>query len=274
MKRVACVLSGGGAKAAAQIGALRALSERDVEVVHYVGTSMGAVVAAAFASGTEYSELLQKMTSLSRNDVASPSIRALLGPFTDSLLSDRPLKETISEMLSTDSYDALKTPLTVTAVDAASGELTLFGAGGVDNAPLVETLYASCALPVFFPPATIGGRHYYDGGLRSVLPLELATPFKPDIIFSVMVGPVPFDETYDVKENHSLIEAHDLSTRIMMGVQTETKLKTWQPPEGCQFVSVRPTVDHDATFSVEKVVSFVEEGFRAAARELNEAGIR
>lgn len=273
MKRVACVLSGGGAKAAAQIGALRALSECDVEVVHYVGTSMGAVMAAAFASGTEYPEMLQKITSLSRSDVASPSVKALLGPFTDSLLSDKPLREMISEFVSVDSFQGLQTPLTVTAVDAASGELALFGIGGVDSVPLVDALYASCALPVYYPPAVIGGRHYYDGGLRSVLPLELATPFEPDVIFSVMVGPVPFDEKYAFRENHNLIEAHDVSTRILMGAQTERKLDTWKPPEGCQFVPVRPSVDHDATFSTDKVVTFVEAGFRAAARELYSAGI-
>lgn len=274
MKRVACVLSGGGAKAAAQIGALRALSECDVEVVHYVGTSMGAVIAAAFASGTEYSELLRKVTSLSRSDVASPSVKALLGPFTDSLVSDIPLRETISEIVSADSFQGLQTPLTVTAVDVASGELALFGVGGVDSVPLVDALYASCALPVYYPPAVIGGRHYYDGGLRSVLPLELATPFQPDIIFSVMVGPVPFNENYDARKNSNLIEAHDVSTRILMGAQTEQKLNAWEPPEGCQFVSVRPTVDHDATFSADKAISFVEAGFRAAARELYSAGIR
>jgi NTE family protein len=274
LKRVACVLSGGGAKAAAQIGALRALSECDVEIVHYVGTSMGAVMAAAYASGTEYSDLLQKVTSLSRSDVASPSVRALLGPFTDSLLSDKPLKETIADVLSVDSFQALETPLTVTAVDAASGELTLFGAGGIDNVPLIDALYASCALPVYYPPAVIGGRDYYDGGLRSVLPLELSTRFEPDIVFYVMVGAVPFDENYDANENHSLIEAHDISIRILMGVQTATKLNTWAPPEGCQHISVHPRVDRKATFSVDKTVSFVEEGYRSASRDLRAAGLR
>jgi NTE family protein len=274
MKRVACVLSGGGAKSAAQIGALRALSECDVEIVHYVGTSMGAVMAAAFASGTEYSELLQKITSLSRSDVASPSVRSLLGPFTDSLLSDKPLRETIADLVAVDSFQGLETPLTITAVDAASGELALFGAGGIDNVSLVDALYASCALPVYYPPATIGGRDYYDGGLRSVLPLELSTRFKPDVVFSVMVGSVPFDENYDSKENHNLIEAHDISVRILMGVQTELKLKNWKPPEGCELIAVNPRVDRNATFSVDKIVSFVEEGYRAASRDLRVAGLR
>ena len=115
---------------------------------------------------------------------------------------------------------------------------------------------------------------YYDGGLRSVLPLELSTRFDPDVVFSVMVGPVPFDENYDARENHSLMEAHDISIRILMGVQAADKLNNWKPPRGCQLVSVYPTVDRDGTFSVDKIVSFVEEGYRAASRDLRTAGLR
>jgi predicted acylesterase/phospholipase RssA len=273
VKRAAVVLSGGGAKTAAQIGALRALSERDVEIVHYVGTSMGAVVASAFASGVEYSKLVQKVSSLSRSDVASPSVRALLGPFTDSLLSDQPLRETISDLVEIDSFDQMETPLTVTATDAASGELALFGAGGMDGGSLIDVLYSSCALPVFYPPGEISGRHYYDGGLRSVLPVEQAVLLQPDLIFAVMVGPITFDQDYNAADNRSLIDAHRISTRIMMGAQTERKLSDWTSPDGTKSVLVRPRVDGDATFSVDRVVNFVEEGYRAAVRKLNRAGI-
>lgn len=273
MRRVCCVLSGGGAKAAAQIGALRALSERNVEVVHYVGTSMGSVIGAAFASGTEYSELVQKVSALTRSDVASPSVRALLGPFTDSLLSDLPLRETITDLVSVDAFTSLRTPLTVTATDAGSGELVLFGDGGIESVSLIDALYASCALPVFYPPAKISGRDFYDGGLRSVLPLEQSGMFDPDMVFSVMVGPNTFNEDYDADENHTLIDAHRIATRIMMGVQTERKLAKWRPANGADFVHVQPRIENGATFSVERVVNFVEEGYRAAVRRLNEAGV-
>ncbi|HXV86367.1 MAG TPA: patatin-like phospholipase family protein, partial [Gemmatimonadales bacterium] len=59
--RVAVVLSGGGAKAAAHVGALKALEERELTPSRYVGTSMGAVVAACFASGLDYDTVLKRV---------------------------------------------------------------------------------------------------------------------------------------------------------------------------------------------------------------------
>ena len=59
-------------------------------------------------------------------------------------------------------------PLTVSVVDLDDGELLLYGAGGAD-APVVDVLCASCALPVYFPARALDGRRCGDGGLRGVL---------------------------------------------------------------------------------------------------------
>ena len=83
--RVICVFSGGGAKAAAHVGALRALQEWKLVPSHFVGTSFGAVVAACFASGLSYDEVLKRLAGLTRRDVASPSLSMLLGPFAKHL---------------------------------------------------------------------------------------------------------------------------------------------------------------------------------------------
>ena len=82
---LACVMSGGGAKAAAHVGAHRALDEQGWTPRRYVGTSMGAVVAACFASGLGYDEVMQRMLGVTRRDVAVPSATLLFGPFARSL---------------------------------------------------------------------------------------------------------------------------------------------------------------------------------------------
>ena len=267
--RVVCVLSGGGAKAAAQVGAHRALEERGVTPFHYVGTSMGAVVAACFASGLPYDEVLRRITSVSRRDVAGLAPGALLGFFGESLLRDTPLRETIAALVPARRFEDLMRPLTVTAVDAANGELVLFGAGGRPDVPLAEALYASCALPLYYPPGLIGDRSYVDGGLRAVLPLEVGASFEPDALFAVMVGPSMHDAPPENgAKGPGLIRAHNRAVRILMAAQTESLLARWRRDESVPTIQVQPSLDQEATFAVASASRYVEEGYRAASRAL------
>ena len=82
----------------------------------------------------------------------------------------------------------LSVPLTVCVTDLDTGELLLFGEGGAD-APLLEVLTATCALPVYFPPHFLDGRRCGDGGLRGPLPLEAAARLARETVVAVDVGP-------------------------------------------------------------------------------------
>ncbi len=268
--QIICVLSGGGAKAAAHVGAVRALMERGVKPVHYVGTSMGAVMAACFAYGLSYSQILKRITSITRSDVASLSPAVLLGPFANNLFRAGPLKDTIAALVGTDTFDSLEVPLTVTAVDSKSGELVLFGAGGRTSVSLVEALYASCALPLYYPPAQIGNRDYVDGGLRAVLPLDVAMRFDPELLFAVEVGPSLHAEPAEKAERlPPMVRAHGQAVGIMMAAQTEQTIERWRNgPVPC--VLVRPNRESEVTFAVHHVVRYVELGYREANAALDE----
>ena len=92
---VVLVLSGGGARCAAQAGAVKAMEEWNVTPDHYVGTSMGAVIGACFASGLDYGQVVERLTTVTRRDVASLSPGVVLGMLAKSVLQERPLRETI-----------------------------------------------------------------------------------------------------------------------------------------------------------------------------------
>jgi NTE family protein len=265
-ERIACVMSGGGAKAAAHVGAYRALRDAGLTPHRLVGTSMGAVVAACFAAGQSYEQVLSRMVRLVRRDVARPSPALVRGPWAGSLLSGRVLHETIAELVGVEQFDELDIPLTVTATDANTGELALFGHGGWDRAPLVDALYASCALPVYYPPGFVNGREYIDGGIRSVLPLDIAFGFDPDLVVAVSIGPTRLGETGS-RDAKSLLHAHNRSVRLQMAVQTEREIQRWSDAE-TPFVLVRPRRNAHATFALADVVSYVEEGYRATTQEL------
>jgi NTE family protein len=266
--RVVCALSGGGAKAAAHLGALKALTERGLAPGHYVATSMGAVIGAMLAAGLSYDESLSRLVRLRRSDMAGLSPQALLGVYGGSLFRLDPLKRLIERLVPARRFADLAVPLTVTTVDLDSGGLVLLGAGG-HEVPLVEALTAACALPIYFPPVTLVGRPLVDGGLREVLPLGTAARLEADLVFAVHVGP-SFDEQPAERRARLplLVRRHGQAQRVLMAAQTDAAVARWRREERTELVLVMPRVWAETTFAVEMVVPYVEEGYRAAVRAL------
>jgi NTE family protein len=270
VRTAALVLSGGGAKTAAHLGACRALKEAGFEPAWYVATSMGAVVAAGLASGVGNDELLDRMAQAGPRSVVRDPLAPLAGLFLQSLLRPAPLRKAIETMVPVRRFSDLSVPLTVTAVDLDSGELVLFGSGAA-NAPLVDVLCASCALPLYYPPVVLNGRRFGDGGLRGVVPLEPAAGLQVELVLAVDVGP-GFDHPTPavVPRVPPLLRAHDDAVGILMATNTESQLALWRadstrPP----LVYVRPMVERHSTFRVERVREYANEGRRATREALD-----
>jgi NTE family protein len=232
---------------------------------HLVGTSMGAVIAAACAGGAGYDEILIAARSLSQRDVARIDPLALVqGMFASHLLKLAGLRRAIERFVPATRFDQLRIPLTVTATDVDSGELVLFGPH--TQVPLHEALYASCALPLYFPPAVMNGRRLADGGLRAVLGLEVARSIPADLVVAVHVGP-GFDEPPPPPATAlhrllppSLIRAHGEAIRIMMAAQTELAIAAW-PRDAARLVVVRAVAEREATFAVGAGERYLEAGY-------------
>jgi NTE family protein len=279
--RVVAVFSGGGAKALAHVGAFRALEEAGLAPAHIVGTSMGAVVGAALASGVSWKGVRGAALALSPDEVAPLDLLALVtGVFSSNLLRPEFLERMIERLVTPRSFAELRIPLTVTATDLDTGALTLFGAGGREHVPLHQALFASCALPLYYPPITIATRRYADGGLRAVLPLEVArtiTGGPVDRVVAVHVGP-GFDETLPAgaepdRRIPPLVRAHGEAIRIMMAAQVERDIAAW-PGDAPRLVLVRPVREKEATFKIQEAERYIEAGYRATREvlALREAG--
>ncbi len=268
--RVVAAFGGGGAKAAAHVGAHRALVEAGLAPFHYVATSFGAVIAAALAAGTSDAALTAQLVAPSRRNIAAiDPIAILKGVFAGHLIKPEPLRELIAELVPATRFDELKTPLTVTATDLDSGALVLFGAGHDMTTPLHDVLYASCALPVYYPAAVLGGRRLADGGLRAVLPLETARAIPADLVVAVHTGP-GFDERPPVSARTprfppALIRAHGNSERILMAAQVEHAVADW-PQGGARLVMVRAVAEREATFAVGNAQRYIEAGYEETRR--------
>jgi len=264
--RVVAVFSGGGVKAMAHVGAWRALAERGLTPARIVGTSMGAVVGAAFAAGLTGDDFLTRLKGLSRAEVAPADPLAVFkGIFARSLLKPGVWERSLSRVIPASRFSELTIPLTVTATDLDSGDLVLFGDRGRD-VPVASALAASCALPLYYPPVVIDGRRYADGGLRAVLPIEVARGVPADLIVAISVGP-GFDEGPSRAKVPGLLKAHGDAERVMMAAQTERDLEDW-PADATKLIVVRAVHERDATFALDQVDRFVEAGYQATRQAL------
>jgi NTE family protein len=275
---VALVLSGGGAKTAAHVGAARALAEAGLVPVRYVATSMGAVIAAALAAGADRATLLQRLAEAGRRGVVRDPLAIVAGLYGQAVLRPAPFRRAIESLVPARRFGELPVPLTVCVVDLDSGELLLYGAGGAE-APLIDVLCASCALPVYFPARRLDGRRCGDGGLRGVLPLEAAARLCRQPVIAVDVGP-GFDMAppgVDAPSTSSgaappILRAHDDALATLMAATTAAQLALWRADPGRPPLQyIRPKVERNATFRVDRVRQYAEDGYRAARDVLTRA---
>jgi NTE family protein len=268
-QRVVVLLSGGGAKAAAHVGALRALTEARLAPAHIVATSMGAVMGAGFAAGLAPDEILARCERVGAKGIVRSPWAPWGGLWLRSLLRGEPLRAAIGELLPVQAFEQLTIPLTVTAVDLDSGSLVLFGAGG-QSASLIDALWASCALPVFYPPVLLGGRRLVDGGLRGVVPFGAAAGIPADLVVAIDVGPGLDEAEAPVAARYPpLIEVHNQTTGVLMAAITTAELARWRAEAGRpELLYVRPRVEREATFRIDRAREYADDGYRATAAVL------
>jgi NTE family protein len=264
-ERVVLVLSGGGMKAMAHVGALHALEECGLVPAEIVGTSGGALIGALAASGLSYERLVPLVMDIRREDLVAPARAEVLfkGLGAASVLKPDPLRALLRRLL-VPAFARLLRPLRVTAVDLDSGDLVVFGAGGRTDCALPDAVYASMALPPYFPPARIGGRRYVDGGIRAVLPLETGAEAGADLVVAVDVGPALFGPGPGESRVPALVELSDRSLSIALADQKARAIRAWRaaaarPP----LVLVSPPVDPHGTFAFDRTAEFIEAGYRA-----------
>ena len=266
-ERVVLVLSGGGMKAMAHIGALHALEECGLAPAEIIATSGGALVGALAAGGLGYEEMVRLVMGIRAADLVAPARAEVLlkGLGAASVLRARPLRDLLRRILPVNEFAGLRLPLRITTTDLDSGELVVFGAAGRTDCGVADAVYASMALPPYFPPIRIFGRRFADGGILAVLPLELAAGSGADLVVAVDVGPVPFAAPPGGEQVPALVELADRALGIAMADQKARTLAGWLAASGRPpLVLVTPAVDPHATFAFDRTASFIEAGYRAA----------
>jgi NTE family protein len=272
MKRAILVMGGGGMKGLAHIGAWKAVQEAELEVVGLIGTSIGALVGGCIGGGAGWGDLVSRALGVRRRDVVSLNFAAFLinGLRQPSVFHGHALRELIESALPAGRFEELRIPLAVNAVDLETGRMEWFGAGGRMDVSLADAVYASCALPLFYPPAEIGGRYYVDGGVGDALPIgraaDQAEALAANVVVAVDVGSGPVKDPLDTVSS-GLVAVHHRVFGIMSYAAKQERLARWQGPP---LSYIRPRLDGYSTFDFQGTKYFLEEGYRATRRALAE----
>jgi NTE family protein len=256
-------------KRMAHIGAYKAIEEAGLRPSEITGCSIGAVVGALIASGRRWNELVPVALSLSRDDVVSLNRRMLLplGLRAQSIWDGERLRALIRREIPARTFRELDPPLVTVAVDFQTGRPVYFGTGELRDVPLHDAVYASSALPVFFPPAKIGGRYYVDGGVADPLPIERAAEHGAGLVIAVDVGSAGADFG-GLSPEQGIAAIHQRAAAIATAQLAVRTLQGWTGPP---LVYVRPSVEGYSGFEFGATAYFIEEGYRAARRALANA---
>lgn len=232
--RVGLVLGGGGARGIAHVGVLGVLEELGVRVDVVVGTSMGAIVGALYASGmppqamdewvraADWDELFRDQASfrnlsfrrkreyrafpiplelgVSRHGVSTPS------GFIAGQKLNAALRGLLLPVATVRDFDDLPIPYRAIATELATGRMVV-----LERGDLVDAVRASMSAPGVFSPYRVGDRLLADGGLTANLPAHVARTLGADVLIVVDVGA-------------PLLREDELTTPMRAAVQVATIL--------------------------------------------------
>lgn len=158
---VGLALGGGFARGIVHVGVLKVLEEENIPVRFVAGTSVGALIGAAYCSGITPAELEQVAARVRFRDLARWTLSRL------GFATNLRMLTFLNKLLRVKTFEELRIPLAVTATDFTSGEGVVFRSG-----PLADPVRASCAYPGVFLPVTVNGRLLVDGMLAHSLPSQ------------------------------------------------------------------------------------------------------
>jgi len=172
--RVGLALAGGFARGIAHIGVLRVLRDEGIPVDVVSGTSVGALIGAAYCSGAS----LEQMEQIGRETKFTDFGR--WSPSWLGLATNNRLEAFLARFTSAQRFEDLNTPLAIAATDINIG-LPVYYCGG----PIGPALRASCAYPGLFVPVKFEGRMLVDGFLTALVPIDGTLLLGAELIIAV-----------------------------------------------------------------------------------------
>ncbi len=248
---------------------MHALKERGIQPVTYAGTSIGALIAAARVRGISLDEMEARARALRKSDLFRINHLGMLFERmkSPSLYLEEPLRDLCALSAPTGTFRDLKIPLLVNTVDVERGTRVVWGLPGLQDVPVVDAVYASCALPGFFPPAVLEGRTCIDGGTIDNLPASIAA-LGVDAVIAVDVGTNNLGRARLIRRQ-GFAAIYGRAATIMMHALQLQPLADWSGPP---MLLIRPNVGHRDWFSFVHTEELIAAGYTATISALDAVG--
>jgi len=209
VRKIGLALGGGGARGLAHIGVMKVLEREKIRPDIIVGTSIGAIVGGALASGMKVEELEERVASFLESNIYQSSevkamgdaesgeekslsrriqsyfktkIRLAQAIHRPSILQIRDIEEFINYFIPDIQIEETAIPFRAVATDLLSGEPVVLKKG-----PLRRSILASSAVPGALPPVEINGRQLSDGGIICLVPTRCALEEGANVVIAVAV---------------------------------------------------------------------------------------
>ena len=273
--KVGLVLSGGGAKGFAHIGALKVIDSLGIKIDYVAGTSMGAIIGSLYATGytgkqleemfeqQDFDELINDKFPRSskpfyeRENVEKYAVSLPFDGFKINLPSGLSRGQNVYNLLyqlmlpvnDVRDFDELPIPFFCIATDIETGESVV-----MEKGRLPEAVAASGALPSLFQPVVIGDRILIDGGVTNNFPVEELRAKGMDVIIGV-------DVQDGLKDRESLNSAPDILLQIN-NFRTINAMKNKAPLTD---IYIKPDIENFSVISFSEGHDIIASG-EAAAR--------
>ena len=281
-RRMGIAFGGGGARALAQIGALRVLEEQNIYFDSITGTSMGALVGALYAMDLDSHQIEERFAKFLPNDKVFTDYSL---PFI-SFFRGRKMNKLLKGVFGTTRFEDLSVPFTCVAVDLLSGEEVHINKGLIWRA-----VRASMSLPVIFPPLKYKDYYLIDGGALNNVPGDILKKDRVHRVIGLNATPLEDDSIVRYIEQTQLFKLLRAERSVLKSIRkffTRIGLLIRRPPilqlamrvmmlEGAELVRQKTHVfDHLINLPVQEIGLFdfhrrreiIELGMKHTKKEL------
>lgn len=278
--KVGLVLSGGGAKGLAHIGALKVIEETGVEIDYIGGTSMGAIVGALYAAGYSAAELDSIFRATDFVNLIQDNLPRSAKTFYEKEDSERytltlpfdnfkvsvptafsggqniynELVRLLYHVKDIDNFSKLPIPFVCIATDIETGEEVV-----LDSGYLPQAIMASGTLPSLFEPSSIDGRVLIDGGVVNNYPIDKVKNMGADVVIGV-----------DVQHNLSNRDALLSATEILLQINNYRTVRDMVEKSKKTDIYIKPDIEDYSVIEFDKTGEIIESGVSAAKVKLTE----
>jgi len=246
-EKIALALGGGAARGLANIGVLKVLDREKVPLDLITGSSIGALIGAAYGLGMHPEEMEEAAIKFTWDELADFSISRM------SLLKGKKLENIIEQFTDNKAFKDMKIPFGLTTTNIETGKELIYTDGD-----LQKLIKASCSWPGFFPPVDIEKKKLVDGGIKNSIPVRCARELGATKVIAVHIG-------FCIKQG----KLDNLFQMFMQSIQILGKeLDNYQSKEAD--VIIEPALFNIDQFAFNQAKRIIDDAVKATERAMPE----